>query len=129
MVIPPLDRRRLRATADEGWELIGARCRSCRHTMHPVRPVCPRCGHGCEIVRLHPAGTVVAATVVRATRPDVLLRPPFGVVAVVLADGPVLTLPVAGSDRPTPGDRVDVEPFEVGDGDARWRALQARVAS
>ncbi|GEL23150.1 hypothetical protein PSU4_21040 [Pseudonocardia sulfidoxydans NBRC 16205] len=128
MPAPPLDARRMRVTDDDRWDLLGARCPACGHTVHPVRVACVRCGRATEVVTLRPVGTVVASTVVHTTRPDVALRPPFGVALVRLVDGPVLAAPVREGEDPAHGDRVALAAFDVGEGDERRRALQVTVA-
>lgn len=121
----PIDGRRLLVHAGGDWALRGARCAGCGLTSHPHRSRCVACGAATEEVALLPEGSVVAATTVRMTRPDVLLDPPFQVVLVRLADGPLVRMPSRERAPLLQGEQVAVELLELHDGDEAVLAFEA----
>lgn len=120
-----LDSRRMEISGDGSFRLIGIRCLSCGTVSHPARRLCPSCGGKAQATTLRAEGRVIAATVARTARPELLIRPPYQVVLARLADGPVLKLPSLEDTAFQAGDAIAVEPLVLDSAGSPVAAMQA----
>lgn len=124
-----IDSRRIGVADDGTFRLLGIRCQSCGALSHPVRRHCPLCGGPADAIQLGTSGRVLAATVARTARAELLIKPPYQVVLAQLTDGPVLKLPSLEDAAFRIGDAIVVEPLVLESAKGLVAAMQARHAT